>query len=301
MNFTEASEQYLRDLENRQVRRSSLKCYESILRVHLRPRWGHVTLEDIASQNNRALKELVHDLRDKYKPASIQAICLVFKQVLDFPCDANGVRLYRCEWNRTFACIPTINPLEQRAPMISTEELQRVVADHRDRLLFATLAGTGMRISECLALRSSDWDQEAGILFIRSGKTASAVREIDIAHALNDWLKSAIEPDQEKLFPASLSTYRERSRGVTGAFHSMRRFRLTHLRRCGMPEDLLRYALGHADRSISDRYSRLRLDRAFRREQVEKCGLGFVLSEHLSYEPKPEIVVSGNLEQGAGA
>jgi integrase len=101
-----------------------------------------------------------------------------FKAVLDSQVDDNGVRVFRCEWNNDFANLPSANPLEQRAPIISTAGLNVIVAGHRCALLFAALAGTGWRISEILSLTNSEYDRDAGILFIRSGKTASAVPEI---------------------------------------------------------------------------------------------------------------------------
>jgi integrase len=40
------------------------------------------------------------------------------------------------------------------------------------------------------------------------------------------------------------------------AFHSFRRFRVTHLRDQSVPEDILRFWIGHADKSVTDRYSK---------------------------------------------
>lgn len=59
---------------------------------------------------------------------------------------------------------------------------------------------------------------------------------------LNDQLR-AIEKG------GSSATLRERARSVTGFAHSFRRFRLTHLLRAGAPEDLIRWWLGHSDKT----------------------------------------------------
>ena len=59
-------------------------------------------------------------------------------------------------------------PSEQKAPMITADELNSVVANHRDGLLFAVLGGTGCCVSEILAIKQQDWDREAGVLFIRA-------------------------------------------------------------------------------------------------------------------------------------
>jgi hypothetical protein len=95
MNFETVANQYLQELEtgSNPCRRSTLKSYKSILRTHLTPRYGSKELEELAGQNNRVLRDLVKELRVKYKPASLQLICLLFKQVMDSPRDDNGVLL----------------------------------------------------------------------------------------------------------------------------------------------------------------------------------------------------------------
>src|SRR5260370_12403871 len=62
-----------------------------------------------------------------------------------------------------------------------------------------------------------------------------------------------------------------------GGFHSFRRFRTTHLRKNRVPEDLLRFWIGHADKTITDTYCKVQEDTAFRLEVADKVGLGFVL------------------------
>jgi hypothetical protein len=44
------------------------------------------------------------------------------------------------------------------------------------------------------------------------------------------------------------------------------------------PEDLIRFWLGHADESVTDGYSKVKEDVAFRRHCAESVGLGFELS-----------------------
>src|SRR5439155_18740704 len=61
--------------------------------------------------------------------------------------------------------------------------------------------------------------------------------------------------------------------------HAFRRFRTTWLRKNGVPEDLIRYWIGHADRSVTDGYSRVKDDVKFRKRVCAEVGLGFQLSE----------------------
>jgi integrase len=60
-------------------------------------------------------------------------------------------------------------------------------------------------------------------------------------------------------------------------FHAMRRARTTWLRKSRAPEDLIRFWLGHANKSVTDGYSKLDEDVEYRREVAEKVGLGFEL------------------------
>jgi integrase len=60
-------------------------------------------------------------------------------------------------------------------------------------------------------------------------------------------------------------------------FHCFRRFRVTHLRKQGTPEDLLRFWIGHGDKTVTDRYAKLCEDVAFRKAQAEQVGIGFNL------------------------
>jgi hypothetical protein len=58
-------------------------------------------------------------------------------------------------------------------------------------------------------------------------------------------------------------------------FHAFRRYRVTHLRKQRVPEDLLRFWVGHADQSVTDGYSKVKEDVEFRRFTAEQAGLGF--------------------------
>lgn len=68
--------------------------------------------------------------------------------------------------------------------------------------------------------------------------------------------------------------------GVTGkkiGFHAFRRFRTTHLRAEGVPEDSVQVWLGHKEKTITDRYSKMKERLELRKEWAEKAGLGFKL------------------------
>jgi integrase len=66
--------------------------------------------------------------------------------------------------------------------------------------------------------------------------------------------------------------------------HAFRRFRTTWLRKQHAPEDLIRFWLGHANKSVTDVYSKLKEDVTFRKRVTEQVGIGFEL---LAEKPKP--------------
>jgi hypothetical protein len=86
-----------------------------------------------------------------------------------------------------------------------------------------------------------------------------------------------------------LKTARNRLRKLNvEGFHCFRRFRITRLRERAVPEDLLRFWVGHAGQSISDRYSKLAENVELRKKWagVEAAGLGFDI--RLAGHPAPE-------------
>lgn len=59
--------------------------------------------------------------------------------------------------------------------------------------------------------------------------------------------------------------------------HAFRRFRITWLRKNLVPEDLITFWHGHAGKTVTDSYSKLKDDTEFRKQVAEKVGFGFEL------------------------
>ena len=60
-------------------------------------------------------------------------------------------------------------------------------------------------------------------------------------------------------------------------FHSFRRARLTWLRNNSVPWDIEKFWIGHGDKDITDRYSKLSMDTVLRKQTAERIGTGFVV------------------------
>ncbi len=200
-------------------------------------------------------------------------------------------------------------------------------------MLYALLAGTGMRIGEALAIELGPQSEDATTIskdcrtiFVRKSvfgqtkqrpKTQAAIREIDLDSELAAFIKDYIgERKSGWLFPSdsgkpllqrnilrdslhpievgreALQSFRTVNGkkvkhtlfpavpGVTGkkiGFQAFRRFRTTHLRAEGVPEDFVQFWLGYKEKSITDRYSKMKERLELRKDWADQAGLGFQL------------------------
>lgn len=307
MTFRHQSVRWLNRAQTR--KRSPIKPATAVNYRSTLDKWLNPTLGDmpLAQVDNRTVKELVAKLAEaKLAPKSIVEIVAVLKHVVASAQDDNGRQLYPRNWNHEFIDLPLVKSKEQNTPTIEPQGVSSILekSDGRYRVLYALLAGTGMRIGEALAIRLEDNDKDhttisadCKIVHVRKSvwrgkeqapKTDNAVRDIDVhpslAATLKDfigsrtsgWLfqtKAGRPLSQRNVMRDSLHKLE-----VPG-FHVFRRFRVTHLREQGTPEDILRFWIGHADKSITDRYSKMSNRIQTRKEWAEKSGLGFNLPE----------------------
>jgi integrase len=174
-------------------------------------------------------------------------------------------------------------------------------ATGHERVLYALLAGTGMRIGEILGLEvkhlSGDCktivvEQSSWQGHIQTPKTKNAYRQIDINSELAEMVKKFVGTRQNgllftnsvgralaqtNLLQYSLHPSLKELGVEKSGFHAMRRFRITWLRKQRAPEDFIKFWLGHAEQSVTDGYSKLNQDTGFRRQVAEQVGLGFKL------------------------
>lgn len=185
---------------------------------------------------------------------------------------------------------------KQHRPAVTEADLAEILSNVKKRkysLLFALLAGTGLRIGEALALRSTDFGADCRVLHVRRSlwhgreqepKTSNAVRVVDIPQVLASELRGYISGVTGYFF-ATAQGKPLQQRNVLRVlhnlkrvgFHSFRRFRLTWLRKRGAPKDLERFWMGLAPEEVGDLYSKLMDDVAFRQEWAGRIGLGFEL------------------------
>jgi len=244
------------------------------------------------------LKALVEKMSEAGLSAkSIVNYCAVAKMVVGSALTDDGEQIYPRKWNHDFIGIPIVDTTKQRRPTLTPEQVSTVVSNAKGRykFLFALLAGTGLRVGEALGLKVTDLDPDCRVIHVRrsiwngqeqSPKTSNAVRSVDVSESLAAMLREYASGKAGYLFAAksgrpliqrNVLHALHRLAGKVG-FHAFRRFRIATLRRAHVPEDLLRFWVGHSARSVTDLYAaQLQGDVQFRREWVERAGLGFQL------------------------
>jgi integrase len=299
--------EFMAGLEARKLRPAkpaTIKLYDSYIRNHINPYFGNMEIEDI---KNAVMKQFAAKLiSDELSPATITGVMTVTKRIISSAVNDEGELLFPKTWNHRFIGAPQVNPRKQKTPIISAEGVQDAInkADGQYKALIALYAGTGLRMSEALAIKrgpddgkGSFWSPEDSLLKIRSQvqygveqdpKTEAGTREVDIPKELNSFLLSVLGTEPGLVFKSKHNGFINKTTayqvaeetGIPG-YHSCRRFRVTHLRSCQMPEDILEYWIGHGGgvRTITDRYSKLAQNTTLRKEWAEKAGIGFELPE----------------------
>lgn len=275
------------------VKPATIAGWQPALDKWILPNLGDKLLAEVS---NGALRELVEEMAAAgLSPKTIVNYSKVVKMVVASAVDSDGEQLYPRKWNHDFIGLPIVRKENQHRPTVTATDLGQIFASTKRRysVLFALLAGSGLRIGEALALKSTDLSPDCRVVSVRRSiwhgqeqqpKTPNAVRVVDIAEPLAGLLLDYAAGKSGYLFatasgrPLGQRNVR-RALHATGkkiGFHAFRRFRTETLRRARVPEDLIKLWLGHSKESVTDFYAGgLQNDIAWRQEWAEKVGLGF--------------------------
>ena len=233
---------------------------------------------------------------DGFAPKTISNDVGLVKMVVASAVNGNGEEVYAVKWNHDFMDLPDIG--EQNKPTFSGAEVDLIIANANSEhaVLYALLAGSGLRIGEALALRVVDvsgytisisqslWNGK-----LQSPKTKNGVRQVDLHSSLAVVLNALIGTrtsgfvfstrHASNLLRKSLHPILAKMGREACGFHAFRRYRNTHLRKARVPDGLIQYWMGHAGSSMTDNYDRVREDLEFRRFTAEQAGLGFTPPE----------------------
>ena len=321
--FREQAKIWLEEMQSRKrdpVKPATIAGWKNCLDKWTLPVLGEMQLADV---NNPAAKVLVARMSDaNLSPKTMANVVQTVKMIVASATDDDGAPLYPRTWNHDKIDLPKIVRSEQHTPTFSESEVTKIIAGATGRhcVLFALLAGTGLRIGEALGLEvrhimddTVRVEQSVWHGSVQAPKTPNAYREIDLAPGLSKLLREHIgDRTSGFLFHAADPTQPLSSQSIIdrrylhpilekqninkAGFHAFRRFRTTWLRKNRTPEDLIKFWLGHADQTVTDGYSKLRDDVAFRKECAERVGLGFAIPEHI---PAPVVKSSSKVSEAA--
>jgi integrase len=296
----------MKNRKRKPVAPSTLATWESCLENWLNPNIGHMPLDNV---KNLSLKNLgIKMVEGGLGESAIRSYTNVVKMVVASAVnEEEGEELYPRKWNHSFIDLPRISNPKQ--PSFSGEMVTRIVAGARKekyQLFFALCGGTGLRFGEALGITVQNISPDCSTVKIvqkawRSQiqnflKTDSGSREIDLCPALASMLKEYLDKrqgtlksdllfqsksgkplHQSNMLRRTLHPILEKLNELKCGCHAFRRFRITYLRKKGVPEDLIHFWLGHAGKSVTDHYSKLKDDLEFRKEVTARVGLGFEL------------------------
>jgi len=265
----------------------------------------------LAHVKNEVARELVIAMKTAKPPLADKTIVTYFqvvKAVVASAVNNEGEQVHSRNWNLHHIGLPIVNERKQSKPAFTAREVEQIVsrAAGRYRILFALLAGSGLRIGEALGLKMGEHvSADCKTLYVRQSvwnskeqdpKTENAVRDIDVCSDLAVMLKSYIgnrtngflfhtdsgKPlSQRNILRDGLNPILTKLnlKQDGKAFHSFRRFRVMHLRKNRVPWDLEKFWIGHANKDVTDKYAaQLKEDVEWRKDVAEKTGLGFALS-----------------------
>ena len=213
---------------------------------------------------------------------------------------------------------------EQHRPKLKAERITEIVSSSagRYRALAVLLAGSGLRIGEALAIKlypatedHTTISADFKTVYVRKSvrgtqeqkpKTKNAIRSVDLGTSVTAVLKEFAGGRKSgflfrsdsglPLLQSNILRDWLHKHGVEG-FHTFRRFRTPYLRKCGVPWDLVKFWIGHANKDVTDRYAeQLQEDVAYRQEWAEKVGLGFTLGPS---NPSNVVSIPHTLEAAA--
>lgn len=225
--------------------------------------------------------------------------------------DRKGKPIFPRQWDLDYIGLPAVNKKAQNTPTVEAEEIEAILAaaKPRYRVLYALLAGSGLRIAEALGLEiGKHLSPDCSILFIRQQrskkgtgiepypKTDAGLRDVDLDPALASLLKNYIGTRKTgllfetngnlPLFPRnitrdSLHPILKKMGRTSAGFHIFRRFREAILQMSEARTLLIDYWMGHANGEMSGRYGKQLLGNVrWRQECAAKVGLGFTLPEN---------------------
>ena len=307
VTFREQSKAWLQQSLTRKrkpIRATSAEDMHRALDKWILPEIGDLPLSEAAKYP--AMKKLVAKMNaGQLAPKSVNTYFRIAAAVIDSAEDADGNPLYPRKWDPEKLDLPIVDPKQQRRPTIDENTMTFLASCRKanERMLFILCGATGMRIGEVLGLEiDKHFADDSTTILVRQQvkgntlttevKTKNAIRDIDVHPDIARLLREFVGTRKKGLLfcsqngtPLNKSNIRNRilypileAMGVDkGGPHVFRRFRATWMRKQKTPEDLIRLWLGHGGTSVTDLYVNIEKEKAWRKEEAERVGVGFTL------------------------
>jgi integrase len=274
VTFGEQAAWWIKNAQQRKrkpVAPGTIESWQGCLDVWILPNLGDVSLSSVG---NLALKVLVAKMvKAGLSPKTINTYSQVVKSVVASAVNEDGEQLYPRKWNHEFCDMPVVDKRKQKTPCPTSEVMTGIIATTKGykQMYLALEGGGGFRAGEAIGIEidkhiSADFRTIKVRQRVRRGKlehflkTDAGRRDVDLCSALAEMLKAFVgDRTSGFLFQNkngnSLSQTNLLRRGLHPALkklgqpkaglHSLRRFRLTWLRKNRVPADLERFWMGH--------------------------------------------------------
>ena len=327
--FGQQSETWLSIMKKRKVAPSTLYNWKNCLDTWILPTdIGGTLFRDLplASIKKTVAQELIdHMVAGDLSPKSIENYFQVVKMVFSSSVNEDGEEIYPRNWRKMGLVIPKVIKKKQRRPCFTVEVMNHLASSlaikPQMRMLFILCGASGLRIGEALGIRIEKiLDGGTRIIIDENAwhgeihdylKTENGEREIDlpvnVAKLLVEFIgdrnsgllfrtRKGNQLSQSNILRRHLHPALEEVGFEKAGNHAFRRFRDTFLKnRTNCPEGVLQFWLGWCSEGMSGHYDQIKNDVAFRKDVVNRCGVGFKVPVSLASiepnEPKTEAVV----------
>ena len=276
-------------------------------------------LEDF---KNAQMKKFIEDCAGfNWAPSTLNDHIICLKLIIASATNAEGELIFGRTWNTDFLDAPRVERDKQHRPTITREQIETLIREAvgQDKVFWALLAGTGLRIGEARSIRihcnkdqkdQTTWDRKHAVIAVCNSlyrneetgrtKTAAGNRIVFLHSSLNQMITEFVATEKKPagsfLFqsrpnePVKETTMRDRlAKRLPDAdcsFHSFRRFRNTHLISSRVLSGIVKNQMGHSKgQDMSEVYNHQ--DESFIRAEIERVSLGFEVPAALA--PEQEV------------
>jgi len=274
LTLTEFKTDFLNVYVTTENKTSELEAKKRILRLHIEPMFGRIRLADINAEHVARYK--ASKLKEGYGPKTINNHLAVLRRMLAIAVDWGRLKyIPRLKW--------LLRVPEQPFDFLTFEEADRLVnaATGMWRTMILVALRTGMRQGELLALHWEDVDLVAGRIMVRHSLTGKKIdtpknhrsREIPLSEDALRALKAHRHLRGETVFcqddgslltrhacKAPLRHAHKRAGLRSISWHVLRHTFASQLVMRGAPLKAVQELLGHADITMTMRYSHLSSD-----------------------------------------